>query len=178
MSNLSQSISAVCHQLIEKPTNLKVNHNLSYQKALNNALNDTSLPQEVVLSKMDSDFYVNLKKKINIKLFRELNIELKFNDMDKEVYAALYKESQVVKDGNRNHVAMQTGDIEIKFNDTSLSKEISENEIMQKNWAIIKWEKCFIERVSPWWRDGERYALIEATQDDLKKILIWLTELL
>lgn len=178
MSNLSQSITSLCHQLIDKPTNIKVDSLKSYQKALHNALNDSSLPQEIVLSKMDTDFYVHLKANINIQLFKELNIKLNFNDMDNQIYNALKKESQVVKNGNRNHIVMQKWDIEIKFNNTPLSEKISEHKYIQKNGALIKWEDCFIEKSSPGWRDGDRYSLVQATQEDLKEILIWLTELL
>lgn len=178
MSNLVKSISSLCHQLIEKPTNSQAIDYADYQNTVECYRAGNEQCAEIIRSSDSSTLYVNLKKKINIKLFRELNIELNFNDIDKEVYAALHKESQVLKNGIRNHVAMQAGDIEIKFNDTNLSKQISENEFMQKNGAIIKGENCFIERVSPWGRDGERYALIETTQEDLKAILVWLTELL
>lgn len=138
MSNLINSIASLCHQLIEKPTNIQTSYSDDYMNAVENYGAGNEQYMEIVRSKSNCALYVNLKKNINIKLFRELSIDLNFNDMDKQVYTTLHEESQVVKNGNRNHIAMQKGDIEIKFNNTPLSKVISENEFIQKNGAIIK----------------------------------------
>lgn len=178
MSNLSQSISAVCHQLIEKPDNLKSKTNKKYHKQLEKTMENPEANQWLLLSTSDSEFYVNIKNNISLTLFKELSIEPNFNDIDTGVLENLKQKMQIIDDDGWYHVAMKEWDIEINFNHSTISEKISEHKYIQKTGALIKWEDCFIQKCTPWWRDGERYVLIEATQEDLKEILIWLTGLL
>ncbi|MCX6824969.1 MAG: hypothetical protein NTY80_01980 [candidate division SR1 bacterium] len=122
-------------------------------------------------NKQKIDTYVNVKEKICVKLYNELCLGTEFTRIDEGVMKVLDFKKQVIENGAWRHVAMQKGDIEIKFNDTDLSKKISESPYMQKNGLIIKGEDCFIERVSPGGKDGEHYALIASTQKDLEEIL-------
>ena len=178
MSNLSKSIVAVCHQLIEKPTNSKVKKNKEYHKALEESKINPDTNQEIVLESRKDLFYVNVKNNICITLYKELSMDQQFTDIDKNILKNLDKSKQVIESEWWLHIAMQSWDIEINFNDTPLSEKISEHKYLSKYGAILKWNDSFIKRSSPWGRDRDCYTLIEATQEDLKEILIWLTGLL
>lgn len=179
MSDLTKSIVSTCNYLINKETNKIIRDNTrDYYKALEIMKKSSKPNQEILLDKAEYDFYVNVKNDISIKLYKELSTEFKFNEISEQAYETLHEENQIVKEWNWRHIAMQTWDILIIMNNSAIAKEISESEFMQKNKAVIKWEDCFIETSSPGWRDGERYKLTIATQDDLKAILNWLTKLL
>lgn len=134
--------------------------------------------QKILYDVPDYNFYVNVKNDISIKLYKELSIDYKFNEISDPAYRSLHEGAQIIKIWSWRNMAMLRGDILIGMNNSAIAKWISENEFMQKNKAIVKWENCFIEISSPWWKDGERYKLVIATQEDLKAILKWLTELL
>ena len=178
MWNLAQSMSLICNQLIENPNNLKTKSRKDYLKKLEEAKENPAAKQDIIINEMGFDFYVNVKNDICIKLFKELSVAQTFTDMDESVYKVLEENQEIFKDGSWFNVPMKKWDIHINFSNSPISKKISENEFMQKYWAIIKWENCFIQRISPGWRDVDHYSLVEATQEDLKEILAWLTELL
>jgi hypothetical protein len=138
MSNLTKSIASLCHQLIEKPTNITIQSRTAYYKIVDQAKKNPDAPHEIIEKKIHSDFYVNVKHNICINLFKELSVDLTFNDIDQCILEKLQQEQQIIQDGNRSHVAMQEGDIEISFVDTAISEKISEHKYVQKTGAIIK----------------------------------------
>jgi len=178
MLSLAENITLVCKNLIENPNNIKTTNTKDYLKALDAAKTNSAANREIVNKSGDCDFYVNVRNNICIRLYKSLSIDPSFNDIDDTAYKVLHEKDQVVKNWNWYHVAMKKWDINIKFNDSTISKTISENEFMQKSWAIIKWKDCFVQRSSPGWKDWEHYSLIATTKEELKVILKWLTELL
>ena len=96
MSNISQSITALCHQLIEKPTNIKTENNEQYHKVREKAKKDPISNQEIVLESREDSFYVHVKSNICITLYKELSMENKFTDIDKPVLEKLNKERQII----------------------------------------------------------------------------------
>jgi hypothetical protein len=136
---------------------------------------------EIVRSKRTCAKYMNLKDKINIKLFRGLDVELAFAAFDPEVRRTLSNQEQLIKTGecvDWRHVAMLPGDIELQFADTPLSEKLTKHFLYKKTGAIIKGEDFFIERTAPGARGGKRYSLILASQDDIKNIFESLTQIL
>lgn len=179
ISNIIQNINDVCHQLIKKPTNIKVKKSEEYHELLDKATNSPDANQEIVLESRKDSFYVHVKKNICITLYKHLSMEQQFTDIDKNILQDPNILPRIKERSWWTRLAMQKWDIDINFNDTPLSEKISEHRFMQKYGTIIKWDNCFIQRSSPGGgRNGDRYSLIEATQEDLKEILIWLTELL
>lgn len=177
MNSLANSISSLCQHIIQKPMNMQTSYSDDFMNVLENFEAWNPQYKEVVRSQINWYLYLNLENKIRIKIFKDLSIELNFNDVDNSILKVLDKEKQYIKNWSWYHVAMQKGDIEIKFPDTSLSQKISEDTLSQKTGVIIKGDNCFVERVSPGWRDGEKYALMSATQNDLKAILSELNKL-
>lgn len=178
MSDLAKSITSVCHNLINKPDNLRTKTNKQYHKELERIMEDPNSNQWLVLSTSDSDFYVNIGKNISVTLFKELNTDTVFNEINSELLETLKQTMQIIDEDGWYHVAMKEWEIEINFNNSAISDKISEHKYIQKTGALIKGEDCFIQKCTPWWRDGERYYLITATQEDLTEILKWLTNLL
>lgn len=138
MSNLTKSIASLCHYLIEKPTNITPKNRTAYYKIVDQAKKNPDARQEIIEKNRRSDFYVNVKHNVCINLFKELSVDLTFNDIDQSILEKLQQEQQIIQDGNRSHVAMQEGDIEISFVDTAISEKISEHKYIQKTGAIIK----------------------------------------
>jgi len=178
MSDLTKSITFICQHLIKKDINVRTETEKECYKAIQKAKKNPNVDQEIISDEITRQYYLNIKNSIWVSIYKQLCLEFNVNGIDKEVLKSLDKKRQIIQHGNWYYVAMKTWDIEINLNNSAISKKISENEFVQKNKAIIKWEDCFLQEVSPGWKDGERYNLIMATQEDLKAILSWLTELL
>jgi len=173
MLDITKDLVSLCYQLIEKPTNIRVGSNEEYFNTL-----DSNNPNQDILLDKESHAFVNIQNKICIVLYKELSEQFKVNDVDEQVLEILNKDNQILKDWRWYNIEMGKWDIKINFNDTLISKQISENEFDQKNIAIIKGEECFIQTVSPHWRNWDWNTLVLSTQNDLNVLLSSLTEFL
>jgi hypothetical protein len=95
MLDTTKNITSLCHQLIKKPTNIKVGSNEDYLNLLENS---DELNQDILLDKTSHSFYTNIQKKIAILLYKEFNEIFKVNDMDKSVLKKLNIKKQTKKD--------------------------------------------------------------------------------
>lgn len=183
MSDTIKSISSICNQLINKSTNTKTKNIEEFLNVSHDAICNPDMHQEIILNRESCDFYANVKNNIQIELFTAIFFgpPFKKNNIDKGFLELLDKKKQIIENSSWDYrISMQTWDISIHFNENIVSQKISEDEFVCLDWAIIKEEECFIKnkKVTPGDRWYHHYSLIASTEEDLKRILTELTQLL
>lgn len=172
MKYLTSSIRALCESIIEKNQKYKTKRERFSEKAKKSLVDNFE-----TVAFLDSD------KNIIITLERG-DIELEeFNEIDPAATKVLDRKRHLITDNWCFHVALMKDDIYIShaqhdLKPNPIGTELSESEWDTASGVYIKEDNGFVARCRPHGKWDDRYYLTLATEEELKKVISVLNDML
>ncbi len=175
MQNLATEISEICKKITENKDIKRTSNFFDIRKA---AIDNI----RIILEDKVGSYYSNKVENMAFQVFKkQKNRPIHISDLrdweKDKMLAMLEQKREIIRFPDREIIVFKAWDVEMKFNDSAIHKELSPDKDKGKNQMRITGDEAFFTVTNQIWFIPI-HGIIRPTQQELEIILKWLQKLI